>query len=669
MSDLLEGSRVCNVVLEAPKAIREMRLEDLWLTARTFNCLREKGIEIVETLAYFSDADLLLISGFGRRCLRDLEQALVDAVARERGRSLRADAEISDGESSLPERLASASPSVRLPSNLQDFVSAWFDGLDDRRRQIISARLGIDGAPKTLEEVGSIFGVTRERVRQLQAKALRGLLQSGGVGEKLFDVIESLLLNRSGPFYLAAAPAEHPWFAGLQWPEQILRFMIELPEPRHYVFPMYGRLIASRIDADEWTDRVRLARAFVKDGARSKLSRDDVRRAIDAIASSDAPELADELWRCATETAHFARDQFNGVDRLVAYGRSAEDLVRAVLESADQPLHFREINREIEVRFGREESRSMHNAAANVGFLLGRGTYGMRKHIPVSDIEGAYVRNFCEQVIEDGPPDRQWHARELLAEIDSADDIASRLDAYSLSALLSESESLRYVGRLVWVARPEAKSRGIVRLNVSNAIESFLEEAGRPLSTAHIYQSLSRVRGVSSVFQIHPKGRIFRVGQKLWGLVDRDLPVDKQTLLDWLASLELHLERSQRAFHVSEIASQLGVADELGWPILGAAQLDSRFRVSTGDLLCLMNWTHTNRVSIAEAVQSSLHLMHGGAALDAIIRNVERLMERSVSSDVLKANLRSVGARYDLGKKAWVYESGSDDDLYADGAE
>ncbi len=44
------------------------------------------------------------------------------------------------------------------------------------KREIIKLRFGIgDGYPRTLEEVGSIFKVTRERVRQIEAKALRKL--------------------------------------------------------------------------------------------------------------------------------------------------------------------------------------------------------------------------------------------------------------------------------------------------------------------------------------------------------------------------------------------------------------------------------------------------------------------------------------------------------------
>jgi DNA-directed RNA polymerase sigma subunit (sigma70/sigma32) len=60
--------------------------------------------------------------------------------------------------------------------NLGDEVSALLEVLDDRERKIILQRFGLDGGkPKTLEEVGKKFGVTRERIRQLQNIALAKL--------------------------------------------------------------------------------------------------------------------------------------------------------------------------------------------------------------------------------------------------------------------------------------------------------------------------------------------------------------------------------------------------------------------------------------------------------------------------------------------------------------
>jgi RNA polymerase primary sigma factor len=50
------------------------------------------------------------------------------------------------------------------------------DSLDDRMRLVVELRFGLNGHfPQTLEEVGTVLGVTRERVRQLESRALREL--------------------------------------------------------------------------------------------------------------------------------------------------------------------------------------------------------------------------------------------------------------------------------------------------------------------------------------------------------------------------------------------------------------------------------------------------------------------------------------------------------------
>ena len=48
--------------------------------------------------------------------------------------------------------------------------------LDERQRQVLTLRWGLeDGKPQTMAAVGRQFGVTRERIRQIEAKAIRQL--------------------------------------------------------------------------------------------------------------------------------------------------------------------------------------------------------------------------------------------------------------------------------------------------------------------------------------------------------------------------------------------------------------------------------------------------------------------------------------------------------------
>ena len=60
--------------------------------------------------------------------------------------------------------------------NLLGEVDGLLEALDPREKKIISQRFGLDGGePKTLEDVGKDFGITRERIRQLQNVALAKL--------------------------------------------------------------------------------------------------------------------------------------------------------------------------------------------------------------------------------------------------------------------------------------------------------------------------------------------------------------------------------------------------------------------------------------------------------------------------------------------------------------
>ena len=81
-------------------------------------------------------------------------------------------------------------PDAASFSMLQEQLAKVLEGLAERERKVISLRFGLeDGHPRTLEEVGREFGVTRERIRQIESKTL-AKLRHPSRSSKLKDYLE-----------------------------------------------------------------------------------------------------------------------------------------------------------------------------------------------------------------------------------------------------------------------------------------------------------------------------------------------------------------------------------------------------------------------------------------------------------------------------------------------
>lgn len=77
-----------------------------------------------------------------------------------------------------------ASPSQMVTQSLlKDLIKEVLVDLSEREQKILGMRFGLeDGVSHTLEEVGKVFGVTRERIRQIESKALEKIREHGRAG-------------------------------------------------------------------------------------------------------------------------------------------------------------------------------------------------------------------------------------------------------------------------------------------------------------------------------------------------------------------------------------------------------------------------------------------------------------------------------------------------------
>ena len=76
----------------------------------------------------------------------------------------------------IEDRTAIAPADAASHQLLKEQVEDVLETLSEREAKVLQLRFGLeDGRSRTLEEVGKDFGVTRERIRQIEAKALRKL--------------------------------------------------------------------------------------------------------------------------------------------------------------------------------------------------------------------------------------------------------------------------------------------------------------------------------------------------------------------------------------------------------------------------------------------------------------------------------------------------------------
>ena len=111
-------------------------------------------------------------TGTSEQRVQDLLELVEDPVS--------LDTPVGDGESlygDLIEDIHSARPDERTATRLRaKEIARALSHLNPRMRRVLALRFGLDGeTPQTLEEVGAGLGITRERVRQLESRALREL--------------------------------------------------------------------------------------------------------------------------------------------------------------------------------------------------------------------------------------------------------------------------------------------------------------------------------------------------------------------------------------------------------------------------------------------------------------------------------------------------------------
>ena len=123
------------------------------LSARARNVLHRLNIKTVEQLLNFPKAKLFKAENFGRKSLAEVQVKLFEYLS---GKG------------------AAHCLVLFTEAGTREFVDQLLTALPERQRGVVKDRFGLwDGVAETLQDIGDKMGVTRERIRQIEAKALR----------------------------------------------------------------------------------------------------------------------------------------------------------------------------------------------------------------------------------------------------------------------------------------------------------------------------------------------------------------------------------------------------------------------------------------------------------------------------------------------------------------
>ncbi|WP_322495726.1 RNA polymerase sigma factor RpoD [Chloroflexus sp.] len=136
-----------------------------------------------------TDTELATHLGMSEEKLRELRRTAQDPVSLATPVGEEADSTLADF---IPDPHALDADDAAASGMLRQQIAAALDQLSERERRVLELRYGLtDGQPRTLEEVGKAFGVTRERVRQIEVKALRKL-RHPRLGKLLKDYLDQI---------------------------------------------------------------------------------------------------------------------------------------------------------------------------------------------------------------------------------------------------------------------------------------------------------------------------------------------------------------------------------------------------------------------------------------------------------------------------------------------
>jgi hypothetical protein len=542
-----------------------------------------------------------------------------------------------------------------LSSNLTTGFREVAQILAQNERGVWAARLGFRCEPMTLQQISDQIGVTRERIRQIEARIYKKV-QRHPFWDELSRRVNEHLRGRTSPLFLSGLSAIDPWFEGADLLSHTLREVSDhIPRLGFHIITWNDLPVISAMSHSEWLAAIDEAKSLLMAIADQNLCERDALSHAAGVLIGKGEDMREALNE---EVSRFFvwSTLPDGSRILTGFGKSVAALVSGVLQASEVPLHIDEIHVRVRAHSTYEATSIpyIRSAASEVGILYGRSTYGLIKHCPLNPAQMIAIRAEVEDIISGGSSSKQWHSSELYDELlNRGFSYEGRLTKYIINIALSKSANLVYLRRMIWGVRGQWNETSEARLDVKQAIVSLLEEEGKPMSTTQIRSKLIEGRGLNIHFQIWSSSPLVKLGPGLWGLEGRDLDMDHSRALAYRLLKELSAR--QEGMHVSEVAAFLGMGSDADVSMLVSIAAKDGLRMDRGQYCYLQPWGESRRISIWEAATSTLKSHPNGLPRGELQLFVERIAKRKVDRQQLSSILQNIDAIYDSKSNLWKF--------------
>ncbi|HET9929773.1 MAG TPA: sigma factor-like helix-turn-helix DNA-binding protein, partial [Polyangiaceae bacterium] len=478
-------------------------LVDIQLPTRMRNYAQSEGLERLGDLFSLPYAALSTAANLGRKSLNDTMEAVREYV--------------NGGTAPLMEAT---------------FLQAWqaeLSALEPIPRMIVTRRAGMHGERETLEELGAMLGVSRERVRQIEARVLEHFARRS----RWRRLVEAKLLAAFGS--ARALPldllAEDAWWSGIDEQELLLDYVVRrIFEDELFVLEApSGRRYLTKFGPNEFVSHLESAKNRV-----AKLEYPVEVSVIDAILRAEIealdPVLLEELREAVD--ALLLRDTANP-SVILGYGRYRADDVIAFLNGQSEPVPVDVL-----------EAHCGRGALPEEVLYFKRGYVGLKRHFPDFDDWSHRLVPVALELMQERPSGRQWLVPEIHEALRERGLLPEWLGHWHLASLLRLSQQVDYLGRL----RVALKAGGHEqRVQYLELLQQIVEDAGEPLALDEL---LARARRRTDVPDMSAMSRLngppfVRIDDARIGLVVRDIPGGPQAVAAAIEAVVRTLTESQ----------------------------------------------------------------------------------------------------------------------------